>query len=997
MRLLSRWRGSGALLTASLLTSTFMGVLAGAAETTVPPLRGVAVEETLDGEAVLADALNEALLRASGLPLVARIVLARAELEPTPGVFRFERLDERIERYKTKGVPVLLAVRGPLSSPEEAPRWRSFVRALAERYRGSVRGYELGEIPEGEPPPPAKDFAFLIKLAAVELRTVDKDAVLFLAGPRRIDLAWQASMFSEDIAAYVDALALPVGPLGLADALARTDALLEREDPTATIMVTGVALEADPAAAARRVLADQLRHVGTRSALVSYTGGVRAVAEALRAVDQVKDVLTGEVVRLEDAAARLKLVADGKEVTSTFPHVLLYNLGNFSTYLAYDAAPGEAGPLAVELGDPIGRKPLLRDAISAKSAPLPGFVWDRQAGLTRVSSPLADRPLLVEFSYAEAAPAAHAEVSDRVLPPVGEIVFRHQQVQAAQDARLRSFLANAQIETHFRPNAADPGFDVVTENRFFSDKEGSEWEETSFTLNGSKWGRDRPPFPLLQPEKVLSLPLDLRLTRDYRYRLVGVESVEGRECYAVRFEPAAEGQSLYKGTVWLDTESFAKLKVQAVQTRLEAPVVSNEEIQFFNREATVDGVPVYLLSRFTSHQVMLVAGRNLLVERIVGFSDFIVNAPDFPDRRKAARAGDNIMYRDTDLGLRYLVKKGEERVVQDRPVTSAKALAFGVTFDPSYDYPLPIVGINYLDFEFLGKDSQLAVLFGGVLALANLQRPKAIGDKVDLSVDLFAIAVAVNDQVFATGGEVRGARLRNRPFSTGLNLGYQLTSFQKLLFNYQFRYDAYSTDAKTSPSFTPPVDTVTNGFGLGYEYRRGGYSLTLGGAYYRRASWEPWGDGLDYSPEQRSYQKWTASLSKDFFFNTVHKVHLNLAYFGGQHLDRFSSYQFGMFDDNKMRGVPSAGVRFLELAMFRGAYSFNLFEQYRLDLFVDQALGRGPGGDGLRESITGLGLGVNLKGPKGTMVRGEIGKSFLPERYRGSGTVVGQILVLKPF
>ena len=128
------------------------------------------------------------------------------------------------------------------------------------------------------------------------------------------------------------------------------------------------------------------------------------------------------------------------------------------------------------------------------------------------------------------------------------------------------------------------------------------------------------------------------------------------------------------------------------------------------------------------------------------------------------------------------------------------------------------------------------MLFGGVLALANLQRPKAIGDKVDLSVDLFAIAVAVNDQVFATGGEVLGARLRNRPFSTGLNLGYQLTSFQKLLFNYQFRYDAYSADAKTSPSFIPPVDTVTNGLGLGYEYRRGGYSLTLGEAYYRRAS-----------------------------------------------------------------------------------------------------------------------------------------------------------------
>ena len=43
----------------------------------------------------------------------------------------------------------------------------------------------------------------------------------------------------------------------------------------------------------------------------------------------------------------------------------------------------------------------------------------------------------------------------------------------------------------------------------------------------------------------------------------------------------------------------------------------------------------------------------------------------------------------------------------------------------------------------------------------------------------------------------------------------------------------------------------------------------------------------------------------------------------------------------RMHGVPSA-VRFGELGMFRGSYSFNLFDQYRLDLFVDHANGRDP-------------------------------------------------------
>ena len=52
-----------------------------------------------------------------------------------------------------------------------------------------------------------------------------------------------------------------------------------------------------------------------------------------------------------------------------------------------------------------------------------------------------------------------------------------------------------------------------------------EWEELSFSLNGATWTTNRPPFPLVQPEKVLSLPLDLRLNQDYTYRLDGVETV----------------------------------------------------------------------------------------------------------------------------------------------------------------------------------------------------------------------------------------------------------------------------------------------------------------------------------------------------------------------------------------------------------------------------------------------------------------------------------------
>ena len=104
---------------------------------------------------------------------------------------------------------------------------------------------------------------------------------------------------------------------------------------------------------------------------------------------------------------------------------------------------------------------------------------------------------------------------------IGEIIARHQQQQRAQDAIVKQYVAHARMAQHFRPTLTDPGYDVVSENRYFVAGTEVEWEELSFSVNGTKWGVDRPPFPLLQPEKLLSLPLQLRFDDGYRYRLDG--------------------------------------------------------------------------------------------------------------------------------------------------------------------------------------------------------------------------------------------------------------------------------------------------------------------------------------------------------------------------------------------------------------------------------------------------------------------------------------------
>jgi hypothetical protein len=194
-----------------------------------------------------------------------------------------------------------------------------------------------------------------------------------------------------------------------------------------------------------------------------------------------------------------------------------------------------------------------------------------------------------------------------------------------------------------------------------------------------------------------------------------------------------------------------------------------------------------------------------------------------------------------------------------------------------------------------------------------------------------------------------------------------------------------------------PNSTATQGTGAAWEYKRGGYSLGATGTFFARAHWDPWGPANALETDApRTYWKYAVHASRDFFIDTFQKIHLNGSFFGGERLDRFSRYQFGMFDDTRIHGVPASGVRFDQLAMARGSYSFNIFEQYRLDLFAEQAWGQDRTVDTSWQPLTGFGMAVNLRAPWNTILRADVGKSILPDRYSGAGSTVLQIMLLKP-
>jgi hypothetical protein len=80
-----------------------------------------------------------------------------------------------------------------------------------------------------------------------------------------------------------------------------------------------------------------------------------------------------------------------------------------------------------------------------------------------------------------------------------------------------------------------------------------------------------------------------------------------------------------------------RLKVQAVETKLNGPIVSNDETQVLEPAGDIDGRPIWLLAHLTSKQIFLIAGRSVLIEREVHLTDFGLNRSDFDDQRNAAR------------------------------------------------------------------------------------------------------------------------------------------------------------------------------------------------------------------------------------------------------------------------------------------------------------------------------------------------------------------------
>jgi hypothetical protein len=811
-------------------------------------------------------------------------------------------------------------------------------------------------------------FAYAVKRLSSIFHAGSPEGRLALDPPEALE-----PTLAEDLAPYFDALLVrPERPAPAAPAHPLWVLAERSESATAVAAVLG-AIAAFP-----------------RAELYGLSGGVAAGPADVAALERLERFLKGDVS--PDPTATRVTRTDG----SAAPVLRFFDAKAFTPILFLPRDP--AGRVRVELsGGPFARASVQNLASGAsRDFELHG------AGVLDLD--LSSGSLAVVLKPAERSGGetrAAVEVGATRGLTAQEIVARERVWDAGQREKLGSYIATMDSAMRYRVAELQQTIDLtIIGPYFFKRGEAPDWAWQEFYLNGVKWkGRTIPKLPLLQPDKVTTLPLDIRLTEDYDYELAGVSRIDGRMAYRVDFRPRASvgDKPVYRGTAWIDRETFALLRRESIQMNLKGDTLSNIQTEYYREVPGAPGVVLPLEIR--GEQVFSTAGRVTAVERAVTMTNLVVNPPDFQTRLQEAYASKSQMVRDTDRGFRYLVPNPEmpgERLAEEKFSRKSLFGLVGAFYQRSNDYPLPLVGVQYFNFNMWEKNKQLSVFFGGALLFANYTDPSLFGSHFDLGADVFAVAFPFKEQFYRNGQEIKAETIKHLPEFFQVNVGHPLGPYLKASVGIFTQWDNYQRDKDTGPNFVTPVDTLTNGAEGRLVWNQDGYNLALQGAYYSRVKWEAWGDPATsgYEPGQKNYWKYSAELSKGFYFANFKKLLVKVSYLDGSNLDRFSEWDFGPFGEAPLRGFPTGSVRANRAYVANISYGLNIQNIIRFEILYDQAIVTENLSQYHNTYFSGVGLQAAVNGPwDNTRIRAEIGYPVVAHGVKGL-TLNAQLLKL---
>lgn len=585
---------------------------------------------------------------------------------------------------------------------------------------------------------------------------------------------------------------------------------------------------------------------------------------------------------------------------------------------------------------------------------------------------------------------------------VGEIVARHQAQRARQQAVVRSVIAAGTTVLSFEVPGFPAPVSVTADTTIYTRGPVTEIAQASIRVNGADMTLDgrAPRLPIVDAERVSTPPLTITLTAAYEYRLHGREDRGGRSTYVVGFSPVLDDEPGFRGRAWIDADTFALVRMEASQTGLRGPIVSAEQHDEYV-PVRVGEREVWLQGRSSSYQIYQAAGLRTPIHREVVTPVLEVNPADFDSRLADAYASRAVMLRDTPMGYRYLVPAPGEpaapRVLAETAGQRVVSLAFGMLLDPNISVPLPYAGVSYLDFDFLDRGIQFSGFFGGAYGQLAWTVPGVLRPGWQLTGRAFGIAASYNDRAFEDGLEQYDENIRQRPFRTSVALVAPFSARAQLRLGYEFEYTAFRRSDDTAPSFVVPAAGLVHGLRVGLDVQRGPWSALLWWNPARRQGWRAWGYGGGEEERIVAFQRYGATIARSWVLGPGSMARVEAQWMDGRRLDRFSRYTFDSLE-NRLRGYPSAALRYDRGAVLRSVATWAPAARLRLDGFADYAVVRDPGfGDRVR-SYPGIGVAAELPLPRRMLVAVEWGYGLEARNRDGSrGTHVVRLSGLKVF
>jgi hypothetical protein len=593
------------------------------------------------------------------------------------------------------------------------------------------------------------------------------------------------------------------------------------------------------------------------------------------------------------------------------------------------------------------------------------------------------------------------EVKGGINLSVEEIIARWQQYREAQKRRLENYQASSFMSLHFESTSVAQAFDISMRLKLFYARDSKmEMEQTEFYVNGVKFSNKREfPLPQLEPEKVLTQPLELTLNERYTYKLLGVEQIEGAQCYVVGVEPKAAGENLYSGKIWIDGFTFREVRQTLSQRAAKSNIVVNVETQNFALVGDGQGNRYNLPSAVSSQQTLNAAGRDFQLQRTLKFSDYNLNTPHMQQDLDAAHRSELPMYRDTDQGLRELKLKGGERVLQETGQKRIVSLVGGLMYQGTYNFPIPIAGISAADFDFRHSGAQLSTFFAGPILVNNLS--KQYGTNYRLSADLALSALPGESRVYNGNVENIEEELWTWEQTIGGRASWQASNhFSMTAFTY-LAYDIFRRTSDTSNLFELPRNGVALLPGVQVRLTEKGYIFTADGTRGQRIDWR--GFGYAASPAhprarlQSAYTLYDADFNKDYYIGKFTKGGWDAAYYGGDQLDRFSRYFPSFFSSPRIHGIPGGTDSFDAIAMANVHYGFNVMDLMKFEGLYSYARARNLDESSHFKRFDGVETNFNTAGPKGTLIQGTVSYALDGNisRYNSRWGMI--LMIFKPF